>query len=133
MNNQPNIELHQLRVKITSLSYEARVIKRKEKTALRHYAKAARYAVQHNMEAPPNFWFTSLYKHRLYVVRPEARAAQLASVFIRGRDYRTAEPTAKKEPDWSLVRANVKRFATPSRAKEIDAWIKEAQTYFNDR
>ena len=44
-----------------------------------------------------------LNDHRLRVIRPEARAAQLAYAFIRGKDYASAEVGAKSEPDWKRV------------------------------
>lgn len=41
-----------------------------------------------------------LREHRLRDVRPEARAAQIAYAFIRGKSYAATESGAKTEPNW---------------------------------
>lgn len=49
------------------------------------------------------FLAVRLNDHRLGVVRPEARAAQLAYAFIRGKDYAATEVGAKSDPNWRRV------------------------------
>ena len=65
-----------LRVKIKSLAEEARIIRKEERKALDHSDRAT---------------YEGLRKHRTQDVRGEARAAQLAYAFVRGRPYAKIE------------------------------------------
>ena len=53
---------------------------------------------------------SALQLHRIDDVRREARSAQLAYGFIRGRAYEQIEPTAKTPPDMERVRLLVQRY-----------------------
>ncbi len=84
-----------LRVKVRSLQDEAQLIRRKEQGHPRGHS--VRMQLSH---------------HRKTVVRHEARAAQLALCFLRGRKYIQAEQYVHLgcEPDWYNVRRNVEKF-----------------------
>lgn len=79
-----------LRVKIKSLAEEARIIRREEQRS--------------------KLWGAGLTNHRKFVVRPEARNAQLAYGFLRGRTYEQLENSTKTAPDWDKVRALVAKY-----------------------
>jgi len=80
-----------LRVKIKSLAEEARIIRREERRS----------------NGPLR---DELHIHRVIAVRSEARVAQLAYGFIRGRAYERLEPKANTPPDWKRVRALCKKY-----------------------
>jgi hypothetical protein len=88
-----------LRVKIKSLAAESKIIRHEEKIAYdnratrRRIAKALRRGLNSEARAyhTNKNLYDALYWHRKKVVRPEARAAQLAYGFIRGRAYKTIE------------------------------------------
>jgi len=79
-----------LKVKIISLADEARTIRRLEKVQ-----KASR---------------VSLREHRVKEVRNEARAAQLAYAFLRGKAYKDCESSTHTSPDWKRVEALVLKY-----------------------
>ncbi len=84
-----------LKVRIKELAEEARIIRKEElkAKASKHYAK-----------------LNGLHHHRVQIVRPAARAAQLAYGYLRGRPYRTMEAAPRTEPDWKDVRRIVAKF-----------------------
>lgn len=105
---KPSWKRAELRVKIKSLAAEARMIRREE---LR-------------LPGPER---TSLYLHRICVVRPEARASQLAYGFLRGRAYKTMEAKVRS-PDCTgipwIMRKVVDlafRFGPPGETREATA------------
>lgn len=82
-----------LRVKLKSLAEEARIIRREEQrthTVLRD----------------------ELHRHRVLVVRSEARATHLAYGFIRGRTLEQMEASSDPAapPNWDKVRSMLKRY-----------------------
>lgn len=81
-----------LKVKIKSLTAEARII-RLEEGRSRGELRAA------------------LRSHRQWDVRREQRATQLAYGYLRGRARVTIEPGARSEPDWDRVTAMIKKYA----------------------
>jgi hypothetical protein len=98
-----------LKVKIKSLTAEARII-RLEEGRSRGELRAA------------------LRSHRQWDVRREQRATQLAYVYLRGRARVTIEPGARSEPDWDRVTTMVKKYgmnrmvAGDPAALEFEAW-----------
>lgn len=78
----------ELKIKILTLTAEARIIKRQEKRWRKR---------------PLN---QSLHNHRVHVVRPAARAAHLAYGFLRGRPYAIMEQIVYKDVDWDAVEKN---------------------------
>jgi hypothetical protein len=116
-------------VKISSLAAEARIIRREERRALRSATWArgdSGAAVQGRETALENAIaeHTSLREHRRLVVRPEARHAQLAAAFLRGRTaYRRIEAAGSRDPDLERVVGNVARFSH-TRADAVRASVK---------
>lgn len=97
-----------LQVKIASLAAEARIIRGKERTAL----ETARYAKRHNTPDVDISYklYHELYRHRTWDVRHEARAAQLALGFLRGRAYQTMELKTYTPPHWFRVAELVRKY-----------------------
>lgn len=83
-----------LKVKIKSLGEEARIIRKETKKATLPSIK------------------NGLYRHRIDVVRVEARHTHLAYGFLRGREYRQIEHGAKTKPDWKKVRRMVEKYGS---------------------
>jgi hypothetical protein len=77
------MSLAYLKVKIKSLAAEARIIRHEEEVWRHRETERGR----------PTFF--GLRSHRKLDVRTEARAAQLAYAFLRGRPYSHTEPTGK--------------------------------------
>lgn len=86
-----------LRVKVKSLADEAKIIRREESRS--------------------NSWheWMSLKEHRRTVVRREARAAQLALGFLRGRRYSELEQTTRMDnaPDAGRVEKLIQKYVVP--------------------
>lgn len=120
----------EIAVKAQMLKIEAHVIRAYEKRTLddrdRHAAWVARQwdeagvtEEQRKGIDPPGFartleiaaQFLTLNKHRLYVVRPHARATHLARTFLRGDPYQKAEAYAMTRADFDEVFKVVKKFA----------------------
>lgn len=98
-----------LKVKIKSLAEEARIIRREE-----HLAK----------QRKEYGWVNSLCEHRKAIVRPEARATQLAYAFLRGRSYAQVEPKPRTKPSWARVKAMVEKYG-PFGVPNVDALLKQ--------
>ena len=133
-----------LSVKLLTLQAEARIIKAKEAK----WKKAARAAVarQKQKAADSNYnVFWGLKRHRISVVRPHARAANIALAFLRGRKYVEVERTI--DPDrfsfcgithnqlWDMVASNVATFGVTyakdkiHAKKDLAAWRGEHPAY----
>lgn len=116
-----------LKVKVKSLAEEAKIIRKEEK-------RAKRLSIR-----------IGLHDHRVGIVRYEARHANLAYSFLKGRSYAEIEGGAKEAPDWNKVRKMVEKYGshcswlndgspTPGEAKlhlaetlkRFDDWVKEA-------
>jgi hypothetical protein len=80
-----------LRVKLKSLAAEALIIRHEERRTFGSLRE-------------------SLYRHRMDVVRHEARHSHLAYGFIRGMKYEQMEATCDRSPDWERVRQMLKKY-----------------------
>lgn len=100
-----------LKVKIKSLSEEARIIKREERKHRGEWSGIA----------------SGLQKHRRFEVRPESRSAQIAYAFMRGRSFCQVECNAKREPDWKRIKALVDKYDSYQHRQGFDSWVKEAK------
>lgn len=80
-----------LRVKIKSLAVEAQIIRREERKTFGTLRE-------------------ELYRHRMDVVRYEARHAHLAYGFIRGLTYEQMESSTNQSPNWERVRQLLKKY-----------------------
>jgi len=88
-----------LKIKIKSLAAEAKIIRKEEK----------RVKFQSIRE--------SLYRHRIDVVRYEARHTHIAYGFLRGRTYAQIEANPKTPPNWDKIRKMVEKYG-----RHIPAW-----------
>jgi hypothetical protein len=95
--------IHQLRINVKSLAAEARLIRHEER------------------RAGPAFR-NMLADHRRGRVRDEARYAQLALAFVRGRPYSTVERT-EKGIDFKRLVEKVKRFMPGNNESQIREWM----------
>lgn len=119
-----------LKVKIASLAEEARIIRKKERVALKD---ARRFEATGDPEgAVHRHLFFGLRRHRTFDVRSEARHALLALAFLRGCPYRRVEQKAHVAPlSKSIARMLVKfgDFKTPEAALEaVNVWLEVPPT-----
>lgn len=114
----------QLRVKIKSLAEEARIIRFEERKALRSMSWERK---QDPTKTPPSHWtYSSLYGHRTFDVRGEARASLLAYGFLRGVPYEAMEATCRDDnrPNWTRVESIAKKFGRNDFDQEkFDLWM----------
>lgn len=82
-------------MKFKSLAAEARLIRLEERRA-----KAKRQADLRS----------SLYHHRIDVVRPAARSTHLAATFLRGTPYKAAEKEPRTAPDWKAIEKMILKY-----------------------
>jgi hypothetical protein len=83
-----------LRVKVKSLAAEAKIIRKEEK----------RVKSQSIRE--------SLYRHRIDVVRYEARHTNIAYGFLRGRTYAEIENKPRTAPNWDKIRRMIEKYGS---------------------
>lgn len=125
-----------LKVKIKSLTEEARIIKREESKAL----CGARTRKQREMPFSEGYTtYEGLRSHRIDYVRPEARATVLAYNFLRGRTYQQTEnnshlyemPTYGRKVMWERVQKMVSKYGDKTQAQQeaLAAWIKSSETW----
>jgi hypothetical protein len=95
-----------LKVKIKSLTQEARIIRTEERRAR---TKELR---------------DGLAAHRRGIVRSEARHAQLAYGYLRGRALKTIEATHRvgHAPSWKRVASLVARYGSAELAEKLASW-----------
>jgi hypothetical protein len=112
----PKDERFALKIKIKSLAEEARIIRAAEDKLKGHSVD--------NFAYPAEGW--KLYTHRKNVVRPEARATQLAYAYLRGVPYRKVEPIHHTDPSWRRVQKMVETYgSTPFDQAAFIAWRKD--------
>lgn len=93
----------ELKIKSETLSFEAKYIRRNEKKQLARARKNK------------SSMYNSLYRHRMDVVRPEARATHLARGFIKETPYKVMEQSNKDAFRWSVI--------DPSIAKRVQELV----------
>lgn len=109
-----------LKVKITTLAEEAKIIRRLERRIAANKRKGKTHAT-----------WTGLNSHRRIQVRREARASALAYGFLRGRSYHALEFKCHEKPDWKNVEGIIKRFAVGDErdiAQRFEQWKQELVT-----
>lgn len=103
-----------LKIKLNHLAAEARIIKREKEKWLKKAAIGRQRAFEKQMQNPTkSIMADSIHQHRLTCVRPEARDSLLAYGFLRGLPYSQIEAKRFTDPNWSNVKANIKRFHSP--------------------
>jgi hypothetical protein len=109
-SHDPKVDaIHRLRVNVKSLAAEAAIIRREARRAGPPYACA-------------------LDLHRRTRLREEARYAQLALAFVRGRRYRQVEVKIQGDlPSSIKLREKLSRFLPSTALTEADvtAWLRE--------
>lgn len=114
-----------LKVKAKSLASESRFIRKEELRFKRKLRDGRERTAEQSGELA---WRReALWRHRVNVVRPEARATQLARGFLRGRAYRDLEPNAKSSPRWDTAKRMVERYGQVGDGQRFDDWVKAAQ------
>jgi hypothetical protein len=127
-----------LQVKLATLAEEAKIIRRKEQNYRKWFVttipmtKAERQAYKEKRwnevakarkEKEANRRYDPelrqrLYRHRIDVVRPEARAAHLALAYLKGREYKTVEHKFHRPPSFHKVWHNIIRFGNIEKTAE---------------
>lgn len=121
-----------IKIKALSLGDEIARIRHEERKWLRNSRWCARVMkgltnkpvnvdpTAQQAHALTNFW--TLRQHRLEL-RPEARVANLAYGFVRGRRYNQVENKAYSQPDWSKVIRLVEKYGEAYRGVDVKAAI----------
>lgn len=123
-----------IKIKMLSLGAEIKLIRREERKWLkksRHYrhlvkrsdnADTTEAAVRERSYADLNFW--GLRNHRIGL-RPEARIANIAYGFVRGKPYKQIENKAYSTPNWTKVASLVQRYGEGFKEGDVKAKILE--------
>jgi|GEM_PF-5783179 len=115
-----------LKMKIKSLTEEARIIRVEERKYLGHGRKAAGRNVAVEHVAAHYGTYNALRSHRVREVRSEQRCSLLAYAYIRGKKYAQIENKPARAPDWKRVSQIVKKFAGEKAASEFyEVWRKD--------
>lgn len=145
------MSVHYLKIKVTSLAAEIKLIRREERLVkvttkrgrrdlgrllkTNELTEAQRKRIERKLQrsrdaatsgTPENKVFWGLRWHRRELSE-YSREAQLAYAFLRGRSYRSVERDARSSPNWERVYGNVTRFGiTPAEKDRVafDAWRK---------
>ena len=131
-----HVGLIRLRVKVRSLADEARIIRHEERRAKAKARALKRWMLETHAAGTRIEHFDpvlargqwegavrTLWEHRTRSVRHEARHAQLAAAFIRGRDYRTVEAKVRpgNAPQADVIASHVRRFGVGGISSDFPA------------
>lgn len=110
-----------LKIKIKSLAAEASII-RKEANKTWTNKKSGESGFIYDSDAR-----FSLHSHRRFDVRSEARSAQLAYGYLRGRAYKQLEFKCHEAPNWSRVADLIRKYGLKAVEKKqllilLEAW-----------
>lgn len=115
-----------LKIKISSLTEEARIIKAEE----RRQKAYSRSANGEDRRERSKRYLLGLKEHRRRDVRDEQRATLLAYGYIRGKSYLEIEGrNCSSSPQWDRVTAMVSKYGeryTTEEAARLKAWIADA-------
>lgn len=104
--------IHRARINVKSLAHEAKIIREEVARAKRAGRKT---------------WvLDDLHLHRRYDLRREARTAQLALAFLRGRPYRSVERKSTKPVDFNRLIRKINKFMIYHgrvRESDVQAWL----------
>jgi len=102
-----HINLIKLKIKIKHLALEPALIRIEERKLLKQAAWRREHQTEENQYTHEKYWdYETLRNHRIYDVRREARATQLAYAFLRGKKYEDIEQ--KRESNYWTVYFNNK-------------------------
>jgi len=115
--NMESIVREYLRVKIKSLSSEAKIIRHEER-------KVMKWKREPDHDPEPIYF--GLHRHRTQNVRRESRSAHLAYGFLREMPYRKIEDKCYTKPNWSRVKDLASKYGdyTHNEVKFLDDKIK---------
>lgn len=115
----------QLKIKILSLSEEARIIRREE---LRYLA-FAKNATKLEHQNQHHWTYLDLKRHRKGIVANETRDALLAYGFLRGRTYIRLESKRFTDPNWGNIERMILKYgkeSAPKLKQRFEQWKQEA-------
>lgn len=116
-----------LKIKIKSLAAEAMIIRHEERRVIRHRRHLVGRQGDEKALAALNAEQEGLYLHRIRDVRGEARAAQLAYAYLRGRHpYAKVEPAGSVYPPLGRIVDLVAKYGGHDKklmAEPVKAWI----------
>lgn len=109
-----------LKIKCVSLAAEARLIRREEQIA---NAKKRDYASVQKSGAANHFAAVEigLKDHRRIDVRREARVANIAYGFAKGKEYSEIEKFSWSQPNWDRVKTLALRYGRKPK-EDYEAW-----------
>lgn len=129
--NKQNQQLIYLKIKVKSLAEEARIIRSEERKLKKVPWEKRR--IKHVGYCSTKIWHTEplngLQQHRVWNVRNECRATQLAIAFIKGKPYKSIEPKCKdthKRDTWILPRVvkMIQKYGNSKITKDhVNCWV----------
>ena len=132
-----------LKIKIMTLAYESRLIRKEERKALElgRYWKVMDHPEAGSKGKDPflsgklmdRYYreFESLQEHRKGKVRDAARLNHLAYGFIKGRPYSAMEARCHTPPDFKEVGKIARRFGAWEHKERWEDWLKEAEAHLS--
>jgi hypothetical protein len=125
-----NERLVHLKLKLSSLAAESRLIRNEENKRLKKHRKVLEKKKQSgelvdSSEVAPGY--RSLHDHRTGIVRETARHNHLAYGFLREVPYAVMESRCKEEPDFGLIEKIAQRFSTVWSEEMWKTWSEEAR------
>ena len=125
-----------IKTKCMSLGAEAKLIRQYERARFRKANKFLK--LEKDRSAAYNLRVANgLRQHRIFVVQPEARMANIAAGFLRGRKYYQIEKSAYTSPNWKRIETLVLTFAERDNPKynqtveeRFKTWKNEAIYYY---
>lgn len=120
-----------LKMKIKSLSAEARIIRQEEHKELKFGRRCKTLNLKEPYTTKHYSNYFRLHGHRTEDVRSEARHSLLAYGFLRGRDYLQMEQSAHTKPNFGRIEKIASRFSDMDKrefAQRFEEWKTTAQS-----
>lgn len=131
LNPQEEGMIHRLKCKIGALGAEAQIIRTYERHEKNFSRRRRKKQKPNNLSL---FKLNDMRKHRVHVVRVEARHALLAYGFLRGKTYRQLENgNTKTVPSYKGIARLARRFSEDKIGKKdmrqkVKTWIEAEAT-----
>jgi hypothetical protein len=104
----------ELKIKLKTLAYEAKEIRKFEKKLFKAGARLGRQDL---------VWkANSLHDHRQQVVRNAARSTHLAYGFIKGKPYEALEKDPHTQPNWKEVLRMICNYGPDIKKSALEQW-----------
>lgn len=140
IKHQHNSNLIYLKIKLKHLGAEGR-INNEEQRKLKDTWRMEKWKAKAAARAAYQATHQSVRKHKIDVVRPEARATNLAYGFLRGRPYAALEERFYDVPNWERVAQivldfgknhdNVRNLNKEQIKQLLNEWVKNHRQYNN--